>query len=57
MCVMIRAICLDDSTMVPMGVPSRILAYFAACENPSEYMGRIFWAERELADLGLEPDS
>jgi NAD(P)-dependent dehydrogenase (short-subunit alcohol dehydrogenase family) len=45
---------LDDSRMVPMDVPARMLAYFAACEDPSEYTGRIFWAERELAALGLD---
>ena len=45
---------LDDSLMVSMDVPARVLAYFAACENPAEYTGRIFWAERELEALGLE---
>jgi hypothetical protein len=33
--------------------PARILAYFAACENPLEYTGRVFFAERKLAALGL----
>ena len=33
-----------------------MLVYFAACENPLEYAGRIFWAEREMAELGIEPD-
>jgi NAD(P)-dependent dehydrogenase (short-subunit alcohol dehydrogenase family) len=47
---------LDDSQAVPMGVPARVLAYFAACDNPSEYTGRLFWAERELKELGLELD-
>lgn len=41
---------------VPMEVPSRMIAYFAACENPREYTGRLFWAERELADMGIELD-
>jgi NAD(P)-dependent dehydrogenase (short-subunit alcohol dehydrogenase family) len=45
---------LDDSGMVPMDVPARLLAYFAACEDPAEYTGRIFWAERELKELGLD---
>jgi hypothetical protein len=45
---------LDDSVAVPMTVPSRMLVYFAACENPIEYTGRLFWAERELAELGIE---
>lgn len=47
---------LDPTMMVPLSVPARVLAYFAACENPIEYAGRIFWAERELADLGLSVD-
>ena len=40
-----------------MAVPSRMIAYFSACENPSEYTGRLFFAERELADMGIELDS
>lgn len=40
--------------MVAMDVPARLLTYFAACENPREYTGRIFWAERELEALSLE---
>ncbi|MBO0853422.1 MAG: SDR family oxidoreductase [Nocardia sp.] len=47
---------LDDTQAVPMGVPARVLAYFAACEDPMEYSGRLFWAERELNDFGLELD-
>jgi hypothetical protein len=39
-----------------MDVPARVLTYFASCENPTEYTGRLFWAERELKDLGLEAD-
>jgi NAD(P)-dependent dehydrogenase (short-subunit alcohol dehydrogenase family) len=42
---------------IPMAVPARMIVYFAACENPVEYTGRIFWAERELAELGIELDS
>jgi len=41
---------------VEMAVPSRMIAYFATCENPSEYTGRLFFAERELADMGIELD-
>ena len=41
---------------VPMEVPSRMIAYFAACEDPREYTGRLFFAERELADMGIELD-
>jgi hypothetical protein len=29
---------------------------FAACENPPEYTGRLFWAERDLKDLGIGCD-
>jgi NAD(P)-dependent dehydrogenase (short-subunit alcohol dehydrogenase family) len=47
---------LDNSTAVPMAVPARMMVYFAACENPDEYSGRIFFAERELADMGIELD-
>jgi NAD(P)-dependent dehydrogenase (short-subunit alcohol dehydrogenase family) len=39
---------------VSIDVPARMLVYFAACENPIEYAGRQFWAERELAELGLD---
>ena len=44
---------LDESQAVPMEVPARMLAYFASCANPTEYTGRLFWAERELKELGL----
>jgi NAD(P)-dependent dehydrogenase (short-subunit alcohol dehydrogenase family) len=47
---------LDDSQAVPMNVPARMLAYFAACADPAEYTGRLFWAERELNELGLDVD-
>ena len=47
---------LDDSVAVPMTVPARMLVYFAACENPYEYTGRLFWAEREMEALGIELD-
>ncbi|MGH3251123.1 MAG: SDR family NAD(P)-dependent oxidoreductase [Trebonia sp.] len=47
----------EDAAMVSMDVPARILAYFAACENPLEYTGRVFFAERELAALGLTTDA
>jgi NAD(P)-dependent dehydrogenase (short-subunit alcohol dehydrogenase family) len=47
---------LDDSAAVPVTVPSRMLVYFAGCENPMEYTGRLFWAEREMADMGIELD-
>jgi NAD(P)-dependent dehydrogenase (short-subunit alcohol dehydrogenase family) len=45
---------LDDSVAVPVTVPSRMLVYFASCENPMEYTGRLFWAEREMAAMGIE---
>jgi NAD(P)-dependent dehydrogenase (short-subunit alcohol dehydrogenase family) len=47
---------LDPSVAVPMTVPARMIVYFSACENPSEYTGRLFWAEREMADMGIELD-
>jgi NAD(P)-dependent dehydrogenase (short-subunit alcohol dehydrogenase family) len=45
---------LDPDQAVPMDVPARMLAYFAACAEPMEYTGRLFWAERELKELGLD---
>lgn len=36
------------------GIPARMIVYFAACENPEEYSGRLFKAEREFAELGLD---
>jgi NAD(P)-dependent dehydrogenase (short-subunit alcohol dehydrogenase family) len=47
---------LDDSVAVPMTVPARMMVYFAACEDPWEYTGRLFWAERELEGLGIPLD-
>ena len=47
---------LDNTTAVPMAVPARMMVYFAACEDPFEYAGRIFFAERELAALGVAID-
>jgi NAD(P)-dependent dehydrogenase (short-subunit alcohol dehydrogenase family) len=46
-----------DTRKVSMDVPARILAYFAACEDPLEYTGRVFFAEREVEALGLELDA
>ena len=31
-----------------------MLVYFASCADPMEYTGRLFWAERELRELGLD---
>jgi NAD(P)-dependent dehydrogenase (short-subunit alcohol dehydrogenase family) len=45
---------LDPSVAVPMTVPARMLVYFARCANPMEYTGRLFWAEREMAAMGIE---
>ena len=39
-----------------MAVPARMMVYFAACAEPMEYTGRLFWAERELKELGIELD-
>lgn len=47
---------LDASETVPMAVPARMLVYFASCADPEEYTGRLFWAERELKELGLDVD-
>jgi NAD(P)-dependent dehydrogenase (short-subunit alcohol dehydrogenase family) len=47
---------LDDTVAVPMTVPARMIVYFAACENPTEYTGRLFWAEREMSQMGIELD-
>lgn len=47
---------LDTNQAVPMVVPARMLVYFASCADPMEYTGRLFWAERELAELGLDVD-
>jgi NAD(P)-dependent dehydrogenase (short-subunit alcohol dehydrogenase family) len=41
---------------IPMAIPARMIVYFAACENPAEYTGRLFWAERELADMRIPAD-
>jgi NAD(P)-dependent dehydrogenase (short-subunit alcohol dehydrogenase family) len=50
----VEAAGLDGSTAISMDVPARMMAYFAACADPAEYTGRIFWAEREIAELGLD---
>lgn len=47
---------LDDSVAVPMTVPSRMIVYFAACADPAEYTGRLFFAEREMAAMGIALD-
>jgi len=47
---------LDPSVAVPMTVPARMLVYFAACADPFEYTGRLFWAEREMATMGITLD-
>lgn len=47
---------LDPTLAVPMTVPTRMIVYVSACENPAEYTSRLFWAERELADMGIPLD-
>ncbi|ADP79912.1 SDR family NAD(P)-dependent oxidoreductase [Pseudofrankia inefficax] len=54
--IRVRDAGLDDTVAVPMEVPARMLAYFAACADPMEYTGRLFWAERELKEFGLDLD-
>lgn len=49
----VRSAGLDPTLAVPMTVPSRMIAYFAACADPMEYTGRLFWAERDLDLLGI----
>jgi NAD(P)-dependent dehydrogenase (short-subunit alcohol dehydrogenase family) len=44
-----------ENRPVPMSVPARMIVYFASCENPDEYTGRLFWAEREMAEMGIAP--
>jgi NAD(P)-dependent dehydrogenase (short-subunit alcohol dehydrogenase family) len=52
--IRVKELGLDDSVAVPVTVPARMLVYFAACANPMEYTGRLFWAEREMKDMGIE---
>jgi short-subunit dehydrogenase len=47
---------LDDSVAVPMTVPARMIFYFSAHENPREYTGWLFWAERKIEQMGIEFD-
>ncbi|EJU14058.1 short-chain dehydrogenase/reductase SDR [Sphingomonas sp. LH128] len=54
--IRVREAGLDDSVAVSMTVPARMIVYFSACENPAEYTGRLFWAERELADMAIPLD-
>jgi NAD(P)-dependent dehydrogenase (short-subunit alcohol dehydrogenase family) len=46
---------LASEGIIPMEIPARMISYFAACNIPLEYTGRVFWAERELAALGIDP--
>lgn len=52
--IRVKEMGLDDTVAVPMTVPARMIVYFSACENPSEYTGRLFWAEREMAEMGID---
>jgi len=45
---------LDNTVAVPLTVPSRMIVYFSRCANPMEYTGRLFWAEREMKEMGIE---
>ena len=47
---------LGENRPIPMEIPARMTVYFAACENPREYTGRIFWAEREMEEMGIPLD-
>jgi NAD(P)-dependent dehydrogenase (short-subunit alcohol dehydrogenase family) len=55
--IRVKELGLDDSVAVPTSVPARMIVYFSACEKPMEYTGRLFWAEREMKDMGIELDS
>jgi NAD(P)-dependent dehydrogenase (short-subunit alcohol dehydrogenase family) len=46
----------EDTLMISKSIPARVNTYFAACEDPMEYTGRVFFAQRELAELGLGVD-
>ena len=39
-----------------MSTPARMMVYFAACEHPEEYTGRVFWAEREMTTMNIGLD-
>lgn len=39
---------------IDTGIPARMIVYFAACADPAEYTGRVFKAEREYMELGLD---
>jgi len=45
-----------DTRPVPTSTPARMIVYFASCENPGEYTGRLFWAEREMAEMEITAD-
>jgi NAD(P)-dependent dehydrogenase (short-subunit alcohol dehydrogenase family) len=55
--IRVKEMGLDDTVAVPMTVPARMIIYFAACENPQEYTGRLFWAEREMRAMGIALES
>jgi NAD(P)-dependent dehydrogenase (short-subunit alcohol dehydrogenase family) len=42
-----------DNRPVAMTIAARMIVYFASCENPAEYTGRLFWAQREMAEMGM----
>lgn len=44
---------LDGSALVPMEIAARMLTYFAGCEDPLRYTGRLFHAPRDSEDLGI----
>jgi NAD(P)-dependent dehydrogenase (short-subunit alcohol dehydrogenase family) len=45
-----------DLRPVSMTIPARMIVYFSSCENPQEYTGRLFWAEREMNEMGIPAD-
>ncbi len=44
---------LDGSALVPMDIAAQMLVYFAGCEDPMPYTGRLFHAPRDSEELGI----
>ena len=45
---------LDGSALISMAIPARFMTYLASCENPLDYTGRLFMAQRELDAMGID---
>jgi len=44
---------MDISNMIPTEIPTKAIAWLATCDDPMANTGRLFVAERLVADLGL----